>query len=203
VAISVNADPYIRNACNFNLVFNVFDRNSFIPWINTNTGSTGQYNSLFNCGGTRKWNFEYTNDSAGRNKAKEFLRQIPDKSYVVFRNFSVYLVSGNQYVSDWINDRTVYGNGNTLYDELTSRGITVINSFTRPRAMSAVYKKGDTGFIPAQIISDSTTDVTSLSVNCKTPDSTGTVTSPLYGPTKAWRQLKWRGASDNIKHTVY
>ncbi len=203
LTITVNNDPYIRNACGFNLVFNVFDANSFKPWRNQNLESTGLYGSLPWCNQpARVWNFEFLNDSAGRNKAKDFLRLIPDKNYVVFRNISHSSIPLNQYVSDWINDQNVYGNGNTMYDELKNRGLNIIDSFYRPRAMIGVYRKGDAGFSPAQIASQGIFDVTSLSKDCKSPDSIGTVVSPLYGPAKVWRQLKWRGAADNVKDTA-
>jgi hypothetical protein len=39
-------------------------------------------------------------------------------------------------------------------------------------------------------------DNPTLSVDCPASDTLGFVTSPVFGPAKAWKQLKWRGSSD-------
>lgn len=39
-------------------------------------------------------------------------------------------------------------------------------------------------------------DNPTLSVDCPTTDTVGYVTSPLFGPARQWKQLKWRGAGD-------
>jgi Peptidase family C25 len=200
LSISVNNNSLMRNTCIYGLTFNVFDGKSFIPWVNTG-GQYGSYGPV--CAPSRRWNFEFTNDLSGRNKARDFLRTaVQNGNYVVVRNIPTS--TANEYVSNWIADRTAPGNsiGNTLYDELISRGITVIDSLTSPRVFNAVYKKGDLGFAPVQQLSVGKFDVISTSVNCKTPDSTGTIMSPVYGPAKVWRQLKWRGTSDHINDTA-
>jgi hypothetical protein len=202
--VSVNNNPYIRNTCQYGITFNVFEGKSFAPWRNQASGSGGLYGSYNpNCALSRNWNFEYPNTKAGRDNARNFIRDsIPDGNFIVMRSIPQSQDNLNQYVSDWIADRTINGNGNTLYDVLKNNGVNVIDSFTSPKAYIAVYKKGDAGFATQQVVSPGKIEVVNLSVNCKTPDSIGTLVSPLYGPAKAWRQLKWRGAADNVKDTV-
>ena len=65
---------------------------------------------------------------------------------------------------------------------------------TRPWAL--VYKKGDPSFTPKWIMGDGMFDNPTLSVDCLTSDTVGYITSPLFGPAKAWTQLKWSGNGD-------
>ena len=34
-----------------------------------------------------------------------------------------------------------------------------------------------------------------MNIYCPSPDTLGFITSPVFGPAKGWKQLKWRGAT--------
>ena len=197
MSISVNNEPYIRRTCHWALVFNVFDRKSFKPWKNAVVGAGGLYQSLNpGCAASRIWNFEYSNDSSGRRKAKEFLQQVPAGNLVVFR---VVAINGLpfEYVDRWKADSLVYGSGNTLYHSLQGQGVNVIDSLNDFKVLSAVFVKNNPAYPVRQIISQGRFDAISLPATLMTSDSTGTVNSPLFGPAKAWNQIRISAQGDN------
>ncbi len=199
-SITVNDVDYIRSVCGIsNVVFNVFDPHTFKPWFNGWAGSTGQYGSDPVCGDDRAWNFQFNIlDTNKRRKIVEFLDLIPDGAYVVVRNCSGTDPASNTYANDWKNDTTYLGPGNSMYQRLLAQGFTSIDSFYRPRAWVFAYKKNAGGsFTPKFIFSDGIYDPISLSVNCLSPDSLGYISSPVFGPAKQWKELHWRGNSQD------
>ncbi|MFC0771680.1 putative type IX secretion system sortase PorU2 [Terrimonas alba] len=199
LVVNVNDSSYIRNTCNYGLIFNVFDKNTFKSWKNqVVTPTSGLYGSLYpGCAPSRIYNFEFSNDSVGRNRALQFLRLIPDGNFVVLRNQFRSAQNQNQYAIDWLNDEVKYGVGNSIYTELRNQGFTAIDSINRPRAFSLVYKKNAQQEQATQfVLSDGILDPISLSVNCITNDSLGFIISPKIGPAKSWTQFHWRGKSD-------
>lgn len=200
--VNVNDSSYIRNTCQYGFIFNVFDKNTFRPWKNEIvTPTSGLYGSVYpDCAPpskSRMYNFEFLNTPAGRNLAMQFLRLIPDSSFVVVRNQARSTMAGNQYASQWLNDELTYGAGNSMYTELKNQGFTDIDSMNRPRAFSFVYQKNASQIhAPEFIISAGIFDPITLSANCITPDSIGYIASPKIGPAKSWKQLHWRGSSD-------
>jgi hypothetical protein len=48
-------------------------------------------------------------------------------------------------------------------------------------------------------MSESLQDRIQLNVNCPTPDTLGYITSPLFGPAKAWKEVQWRGRNSDNK----
>ena len=201
LVVNVNDSSYIRNTCNYGLIFNIVDKNTFIPWKNELvTPTSGLYNSYPpNCSPTRVNNFEFPNTAAGRNDALQLLRAVPDGYFVVVRNKPRQLMAQNEYASQWLADEVTYGVGNSMYTELKNQGFAEIDSINKPRAFSFVYKKNaQLEHAPEYIISNGIFDPITLSVNCNTPDSIGYVISPKIGPAKEWKQLHWRGSSDAI-----
>ncbi|MFN4315886.1 MAG: C25 family cysteine peptidase [Chitinophagaceae bacterium] len=195
LVVNVNDSSYIRNSCIYGLIFNVFDEKTFKPWKNQLVGSTGMYGSQAPCatGGT-SYNFEFPNTRAGRNAAMLFLRSIPDGNFVVLRNQARQLMAQNEYANQWLADELTYGAGNSMYTELKNQGFTDIDSINKPRAFSLVYKKNKHGEHPTQfIISAGIYDAINLSVDCISPRSLAFITSPTFGPAKAWTELHWRG----------
>jgi len=212
-AITVNDQDYIRSVCGpANVVFNVFDANTFQPWYNGPSGSAGQYGSDPICGPERQWNFQFNiQDTAKRRKIVEFMDLIPDGAYVIVRNCSYYQDVNpykNTYASTWKGDTSYLGAGNSMYQRLFAQGFTTIDSFYRPRAFVFAYQKNGS-FTPKSIFSSGIYDPISLSVNCPSPDSIGYLTSPVFGPAKSWQQIHWRGntvdtsGGDNPKIDVY
>ncbi|MGV3528392.1 MAG: C25 family cysteine peptidase [Flavisolibacter sp.] len=206
LTVAVNFQDYIRNACAFqSVVFNVFDPVTLKAMRNVNSGSPvkGLYNSWPICSETRNWNFEYKyTDSTNRRLARDFMRDaIPDGSIVVVRSFALDpndfspTAYPQVFADQWKADQSIYGTGNTLYDYLKNAGLTDIDSFSRPRQFVLVYKKNDPSFQPRWFFTDGTTDNKTMSVDVVTKDTVGRITSPEFGPAKAWKELKWRGRS--------
>ena len=88
-----------------------------------------------------------------------------------------------------------YGNGNTLYDRLKTAGFTELDSYTYPRTWAFVYRKNNASFQSSSAMSVGLTDRITLNTTIGIPAAIGHITSPAFGPAKAWKQVKWRGFS--------
>ncbi|HMH24629.1 MAG TPA: C25 family cysteine peptidase [Puia sp.] len=206
VSVGVNGNQYLlHNACAFSsIIFNVFDPVTFRPWLNTTNPSTlqGLYGSVRNdCSPGREYSFEFPyTDTSYRRKLANFMDMIPAGAIVVARSFMVdpvkypsYLAA---YATDFHADTVYWGAGNSVYNRFLNQGFAGIDSFSRPRNFSFIYKKdGADAFAPRWIFTLGTTDNTSLSVDVRAPDTTGYILSPAFGPAKQWNQLHWRGQS--------
>ncbi len=199
-SVAVNGNTYIASACDGPVIqFNVFDPISFKPWKNNTVNGVGLSGSTSSiCSPTRNYNFDFLfGTSAQRLRAMRFMDSIPDGYIVVVRDVASSTASINKYVSDWKADEAINGAGNTLYHRLVQQGFTSLDSFYKPRAFAFVYKKNDpAGLTPASRMSDGLLDRITLSVNVSTPDTLGTVISPVFGPAVAWKQLKWSGTAE-------
>jgi hypothetical protein len=208
-AIEVDGANDIQSACGVSaIIFNVFSPFDFAPWVNNFPG-TGLYGSDNPCGPTRKWNFQYNVLSQQKRlDAVSFLDLIPNGYYVTARYTSGTIASTNTYASDWMGDTSVLGSGKSLYHRLKDAGFVDIDSFNRPRAFNFIYKKGDASFTPAFQFSAGITDKIVLNVLAPTIKSSGTITSPLYGPATKWSQFHWRGsreesnAGDSVRFNI-
>lgn len=199
-SVSINNDgaSKIRSVCGIsNVVFNVLDPVSFQPLLNTYSGP-GQYGSDAVCDSARAYNFQFNIlDTNKRRKIVEFMDLIPDGSFVVVRNFSGTNPATNTYASTWQGDTSYLGTGNSMYNRLLTQGFTGIDSFYKPRAWIFLYKKNDAGnFAPRYVISNDIYDPITMSADCYTTDTLGYVTSPVFGPAKAWKKVRWNGTLD-------
>ncbi|HEY4154811.1 MAG TPA: hypothetical protein VGM24_05280, partial [Puia sp.] len=70
-----------------------------------------------------------------------------------------------------------------------------------PHAIAFLFKKNDPSFIPKQTITTNIFDKTFISTTCPSPATSGTITSPLFGPAKKWNELHWRGTSTESPST--
>lgn len=194
----VNGGQYrVGPGCAYNeIVFNVYDSVTFQPWLNVYSGSGGLYNSMLSvCGAARQYNFEYDlGTAAGRKKAIDFLNMLPVGVYVEVRDNDNPTSSGNTYVDAWKADTATLGSGVSLYHIFHNAGVTVIDSFVTPRSFAFVYQKGIPSFTPVSAITKDIYDAVAMTVNCPTPDTLGSITSPIFGPVKKWQKLHWRGA---------
>jgi hypothetical protein len=205
VSIVVNNQAYyMHNACAFSsLVFTVFDPVTFRPWLNTTSGGVGLYGSVANnCGTGREYEFEYQyTDTGSRHRIMNFMDNvIPTGAYVVVRSFLVDPATfpgfPQAYAADWHQDTVYWGAGNSLYNRLLSQGFALIDSFSRPRNFAFVYKKnGADKYTPVWLFTNGVSDNEAMDAFVKTPYTSGTVTSPLFGPSRKWNQLHWRGSS--------
>ncbi len=202
-AMTVNNEETINGGCTPKaIIITVFDGRSFKPMENIYSGGHGLYGSLNSaCHTGTQYNFEFLDsDSASRKKAYDFLtNMVPDGSYVIIKSNVNSTDAGNVYPSTWeAQDVPQYGAGNTLYDLLITSGFTSLDSFNRARCWTFAYKKNDQAhFQPKFIFSQGNYDKIILNVNCKTPDSIGYITSPIFGPAKQWKQLHWRGTTQD------
>ncbi|HEU4470606.1 MAG TPA: C25 family cysteine peptidase [Flavisolibacter sp.] len=207
VSVAVNSVDYIRNSCWFQCVsFNVFDPVTFKPWRNITHSSGDPVGGLYgsasnNCFGGREYTFEFRWDSvSNRRRAMDFMQStIPDGAYVVVRSFLLDPVtypsfaSMLRYADDWKADEQLYGPGQSLYHSLRNAGFSGIDSMYKPRQFVLVYKKNDPSFTPKWVVSEGTFDNVTLSADCFTPDTSGTIASPVLGPSAMWKELRWAG----------
>jgi hypothetical protein len=213
-AISINGVRVIASAClGYSLIFNVFDPVTFKPWKNVDASGNNLYLSgsvAANCDPLRYYNFEFSYmDSISRYKMVRFMDSIPAGSYVVVRNIPSSVPGANKYVSDWQNDTLVWGHNNSIYHRLVVAGFNDLDSFNQPRAFIFAYKKNDPSFPTQSKFTQGIYDRIIMSVDCSSPNMTGTIQSPLFGPAKQWNQVHWRGASlespsaDSVNLGVY
>ena len=203
--ISVNDVPYIAAGCfSYEIQFVVFDPRTMKPWKNDFSGPTGLYGSnKLLCGSGRNYTFAFmTSDTVGRRLAMEFLNNIvPNGFYVVVRSShppsDPAPPAPLYYPNVWKDDTTRFGSGNSLWHTLYNQGVHDLDSFNRPMAYIFMYQKNRQDNFPTQtVFSQGNFDKIVLDANVKTPDSIGLVTSPLFGPAKAWKTMQWRGTTD-------
>jgi flagellar hook assembly protein FlgD len=196
-SVSVNGSAYIQSACvGRSLVFNVFDPVTFIPWKNVNASGTNLFtygSGSANCGPSRNWNFEFSYmNPASRNNMVNFMDYIPNGHYVVVRTFDYSFAA---MPPSWQSDTAIYGSNNSLYHRLFAAGFLGIDSVTTPRCWFLVYKKNDFGFTPVYKISQDLNDRIVGTIKTPTRDTLGFISSPQFGPAKEWKELIWRGQS--------
>ncbi|RZK11078.1 MAG: hypothetical protein EOO46_08100 [Flavobacterium sp.] len=196
-SVSVNGETYIRSICGQpNIIVNVFDPNTFKPWYNADSGP-GKYGSDDICGSDRSWNFQYKiADSSKRRKLLEFLEMIPSGYIVVIRNASVPDSINNSFVAQWKADTARLGKNRSVYHHLLSQGFSELDAYSKPRAFIFTYRKDAQNAEPPRwAFTEGIYDRISLSADYFTPGTTGTVTSPVFGPAKTWKEFRWDGKS--------
>ncbi|MDZ4794884.1 MAG: C25 family cysteine peptidase [Bacteroidota bacterium] len=218
LAISINGVAHIRLMCWFSsLVFNVFDPVSFRVWQNQTLASPpaglnglgeGLYGSTDNfCFGSRKfYNFEYRyTDTASRHRIMNFMKNVvPDGHYVVVRGFTLINAFGypQAWASDWAADTQYWGPQESVYHYLKNAGFAGIDSFYKARPWVLVYKKNDPSYTPQWLVGRDSMDNPTLSLNLMTRDTVAYLTSPQFGPAKAWKELIWRGDGEASSDTA-
>ena len=203
--IQINGAQYIQAACdNRKLVFYLFNPASLNPVVNAVTGQPGRYGSDAPCGAVTEHQFSYDYGLvSGRKGAMDFMDSIPAGYYVVVKNLTPdpnafsFPPSAWPWAQDWAAiDAPLYGAGNTLTDKLRNVGFAIIDSFNRPRCWTLAYKKNDASSYPARYsMSDGKFDKNSFEFNIFGKQAEGTITSPVFGPSKKWEFLHWRGGS--------
>ncbi len=194
----VNGSEFVKSVCGISgIIFSVLDPITLKPWYNT-VGPTGSFGSDQVCGYDRLASFQYNIlDPVKRAAAMRFLRDsVPDNFIVMVRNISGTNPSSNSYASDWLADTATLGTGNSLYYALRSQGFATIDSFNRPRSFIFMYQKNNAEFLPQAIFSEGTLDKILLTHTIVTPDTLGLITSPVFGPVKQWKEMHWRGTSE-------
>lgn len=190
-SIKVNGAGIIASAClGSSVIINVIDTLTFKPWENL----TNPFGATPTCETNRKYNFEYDyTTAANRNNAKQFLETIPNGMLVAVR----LVYDGVEvWANQWANDTLTYGSGNSLYHFLKNQGLP-IDSFNAPRTFGIIFKKNDsTRFSPRYQFTQGLYDRVVMNVDYDAKDTLGYVTSPKFGPAKAWKNVLWNGAGN-------
>jgi hypothetical protein len=199
LAVSVNGNnALIRSACVGNsLIFNVFDSVTFKPWKNVDENGNNLYlygSGSANCAKTRNYNFEFSYMTpASRKLMMDFMDLIPDNSYVVVRSVDAQVP--NSFATTWMGDTALYGTNNSLYHKLLAAGFTEIDSINQRRAWILIYQKNNGNFVPKYAFGETMYHRALVGADCPTPDTIGFITSPKFGPAKAWKTVQWTGTS--------
>lgn len=123
----------------------------------------------------------------------DFMDSIPLGDYVVVR--SVDYNYNASFAKTWEADTSLYGSNKSLYHYLLSAGFIQIDSINQPRDWALVYKKGNNGYTPQYKFSQGLYDNFILSTDVPVPNLSASMTSPIFGPAKQWKQVHWRGTS--------
>jgi hypothetical protein len=123
----------------------------------------------------------------------DFMDSVPIGDYVVVR--SIDYNYNASFSKTWEADTSIYGSNKSLYHYLLSAGFLQIDSINQPRAWALVYKKGNNGYTPQFKYSQGLYDNFVLSTDVPVPNLTASMTSPIFGPAKQWKQVHWRGTS--------
>ncbi len=216
--ILINGTTVTAAAClGHSIIYNVFDPISLKPLYNQKKPSvegSGTYGGFMGSTTTvcdkqgAAYNFEFSYlDTTSRRQMRDFMDWVPD-GYIVTARIILNEPYADVLVDDWKNDAQVYGDGNTLYQRMKSAGFSKIDSFNYPRSWAFAYQKNRPSFNVIQKLSEGVNDRIFISENIFSPDTSGTITSPVFGPAKAWKTIKWRGASldaspgDNVQIEV-
>ncbi|MCO5284850.1 MAG: C25 family cysteine peptidase [Chitinophagaceae bacterium] len=199
--VNINGATKAAAVCTFDvLTFTVIDPLSLEPWINT-TG-TGRFGSLPVCQETRKGNFEFPNLNtvAGRKTVMDFMDTIPDNFFVVLR-YNAFSNGNFVYADQWAADTSIYGSGISLYHKLREQGFYNIDSFDRKRTFIFMFKKNSQDFEPGIVFSEGLYDKISIRKDFLLEDTLGLITSPVFGPSKAWKSMHWQGKQSDMPAT--
>ncbi|HET7117327.1 MAG TPA: C25 family cysteine peptidase [Hanamia sp.] len=191
----VNNYNFSTGICNptNNIIFNVVNPLTLKPWINQNPGLSGSYPA---CLDSRAANFAFnTTTQKDRLSAMRFMDSIPDNYFVMVRNITGPDSTSDVFADSLETDTTTFGPGNSLYHKLKNAGFVLIDSFYRPRAFSFIYQKNNTGFTPVFEFTNGISDQVDLKANFVSPDTVGYIISPKFGPATSWKEMHWRGTS--------
>ena len=197
-SVIINGTVISASACaGHSLIFNVFEPQTFKPWRNYPGGAFGSVNNTCVPNFTRQYNYEWDDrDTANRRKMMEFFDQIPNGHYVVVRKILDAPYDQETFAPTWRSDEQYFGVGNTLYHRFSNAGFAPIDSFNRPRTFVFFFKKNDASFEPITRMSEGLFDRVQMNTFAISQDTVGFVTSPLFGPAKAWKSMQWDGFSE-------
>ncbi len=197
-SVIINGSVLSASACvGHSLIFNVFEPNGFKPWRNYPGGAFGSGNNTCVPNVTRQYNYEWDDrDTANRRRMMQFFDQIPNGHYVIVRKILDAPYDQETYAPIWKNDEQYFGAGNTLYHRFKNAGFAAIDSFNRARTFVFFFKKNDNGFTPVTRMSEGIFDRVQMNTFATTRDTVGFISSPIFGPAKAWKTMRWDGNSD-------
>ncbi|CAN5156352.1 hypothetical protein BH09BAC2_BH09BAC2_24050 [soil metagenome] len=179
------------------------------PFLNREISSTqGLYGSNYPGFRTGQFGF-YFRDTYDRNQIMNFLDSIPNDYYVFISTLMYSGVTYYKHVDDWKLDAANNGDGRSLYNKLKELGFTSIDRFTDNYPFQFIYKKNNPSFAPIQNFADSTTQLLEEKFDLSQTKISGTISSPIFGPSKEWKELHWNGTDlepstpDSVQIEVY
>ncbi|MEI9934271.1 MAG: hypothetical protein WDM71_05340 [Ferruginibacter sp.] len=125
-------------------------------------------------------------DAVDRKHAMDFIDSIPTGDYVSITNLGE--TSNASFISDWQSDTATLGSGSSLYNKLKSIGFTKIDSFTHNVPFIYFFRKNTSSFTPLQSVSAVDSSVT-VTIPLLSRNTSGTIESPLFGPSKKWSRF--------------
>jgi hypothetical protein len=207
-SVYLNNLPVTTSAClGHSVIFNVFDPNTLQPLYNqavpstSPSGSFGGFMGSYNivCAGHigTAYNFEFSYDTLrDRNAMAAFMNWIP-AGYIVTARVIIAppYNDGQTFAPDWAKDPLI--NGTNFYLSLKNAGFADLDNYSFERAWVFTYKKNTPSYGPEDLFSQGFTDPIALTKFITSPDSTGTITSPVFGPAAAWKNVQWNGYSQD------
>ncbi len=207
-SVQLNNHFVTESAClGHSIIFNVFDPLSLKLLYNQQNPSTspsgGPYGGFMNsyniaCAHPGSdYNFEFAYNSVqSRNNMAAFMNWVPAGDIVTARIILDSPYYDNQtFAQNWKTDPLV--NGTNLYMSLINAGFATLDSFSYPRTWVFTYKKNVPAYGPAYLFTQNLNDFVVLTKFITSTDSTGTITSPIFGPANAWKSVQWNGYSQD------
>jgi hypothetical protein len=206
--VAINNATVTSSSClGHSIIFNLFDPVTLQPYYNQLNPSTivsGSYGGFMksfigNCiQQGNQYNFEFSYlDTVSRRQMRDFMDWIPNGLLVTAR--IIYNSPYNQSAALWKSDQNVYGVGNTFYDRLKQNGFAAIDSFTSNKIWVFDYEKNNSLYVPGWQFSKDLTDLINYQRYVISSDTLGFITSPAFGPAKAWKKVLWNGYSLDAK----
>lgn len=206
--VQINQFTITASAClGHSVIFNLFDPVTLKPYYNqanplpNGSGNYGGFMGSYSGNCTKQgneYNFEFSYlDTANRRKMRDFMDWIPKGVLVTAR--LIYDKPYDQTAALWKSDQTVYGVGNTFYDRLKQNGFLQLDSFSYPRTWIFNYEKNNSLYAPEWKFSQSLNDMINYQRQVISADTLGFITSPVFGPAKAWKKVLWTGYSLDTK----
>ena len=183
----------VAYGCRYNsLQIVVMDPLTLKPWANSiQPSGLGRFDSWPPCrNNNNAFEFPYY-DPAYRKRAIDFLNSIPNGSVISITNLG--LTSNTEFISQWQNDTTVLGPGNSLYHSLKNVGFAGIDSFYRNIPFIFVCRKGDLNQPIYEVLGNAANEYLDSKFELRRSSIEGEIISPWFGPSLQWNSLKWRG----------
>ena len=204
--VAINNSTVTSSSClGSSIIFNLFDPVTLQPYYNQpvpstigNGGSYGGFMNSFNGSCVQKgyeYNFEFHyTDTTSRRQMRDFMDWIPNGLLVTAR----IIWNTPTSASIWKSDQAIYGVGNTFYDRLKQAGFSALDSFEH-RIWVFDYEKNNSLYVPGWKFSQTLNDLINYQRYVISSDTLGLITSPVFGPAKAWHKVLWNGYSVDTK----
>ncbi|HVX27638.1 MAG TPA: hypothetical protein VHB70_14905, partial [Parafilimonas sp.] len=203
--VQINDQTITASAClGSSVIFNLFDPVTLKPYYNQANPSTvgsGVYGGFMNsykvaCAHQgSQYNFEFSyKDTTSRRQMRDFINWIPDGLLVTAR----IIYNTPTSASIWKSDQSIYGVGNTLYDKFEQVGFTALDSFEN-KVWVFNFEKNNSLYVPEWKFSQGMTDLITYNRYVISSDTLGFITSPTFGPARAWKNVLWNGYSLDAK----